>query len=138
MMTGGPRGDDPYDMMLDRFPPPHAPPPPPPPPPGRMRDPYPEAFDRMGGGPPPSSRDSLYDRPQGPLPPRPLTPPPERRERERGSMLDRSLIDRGSAIDRGGGGLDRGLGLDRGGSGRGGGVDKMTDMEIVVVNRQQK
>lgn len=79
----------------------------------------------------------------------PMAVPVERRdrslERERGGLLDRP--DRERPMERGGGGMgldrDRGAGLggmmggmDRNLLDRGG--EKIPDMEIIVVNRQQK
>lgn len=111
--------DDPF-FRHDRFPLP--------PPLGPMRDPFgslpPEPFGRMGPPPPPPVlREPLYDLPN-PLP-RPLTPPPippppvpDRKERAR-DMLRETMRDRDT------------FGLREK-------KDKQIDMEIIVVNKQQK
>jgi hypothetical protein len=108
--------DDPY--FMDRF---GLPPLPPLPPPGRMRDPYgpliPDPY-RIGPPPPiPHDREPL-----NPVPPRPLTPPvaPERKRDSPMEVVRDMLRDRGPLRER---------------SGQ---SEKIMDMEIIVVNRQQK
>lgn len=112
------------------------------PPSMRMRDPYgpmfPDLLNRMGPPPPPppplplprAPLEPAFDRPR---PSRPFTPPLERREKEkllergyeRESELERSLLAAQPSAP---------LPSERPGKLTG----KMTDMEIIVVNRQQK